>query len=110
MDIDVQGAGSMKGATDRAITIFILPPSLATLESRLRARASDREEDIQRRLANARAEIAQAAGFDYCVVNDALEDTIAQIRAIIQGERRRSCRQRIVCEGEGELDKIYPKP
>jgi len=109
MDIDVQGARSMKRATDRAITIFILPPSLETLEKRLRARASDREADVERRLADARAEIAQASRFDYLVVNDVLEGTIAQIRAIIQAERRRASRQRIVCEGEGELDGIYPK-
>ena len=54
-----------------AVSVFILPPSFAVLEKRLRRRATDSEEAVQKRLAAARGEILQAADYDYMVVNDA---------------------------------------
>ena len=68
LDIDVQGAASLKQAfPDRCLNIFVAPPSMEELESRLRNRNTDSEESIQRRLKNAREEMAQAANFDHPV-------------------------------------------
>jgi len=76
LDIDVQGCRTIRGSGLNPYTIFIMPPSLDELEARLRARASDSEDVIQRRLANASAEI-EAAGepglFDVVIVNDDVE-------------------------------------
>lgn len=109
LDIDVQGALNLRKASGKAVLIFVLPPSLAVLEERLRGRGSDTEETIRRRLKNASAEIAEAWVFDYLVMNEDLDETIDAIRAIITAERQRASRQRIVCEGEGDLDQRYPR-
>lgn len=108
LDIDVQGALMVTERSDRAVLIFILPPSMEELADRLRGRGSDEEDVIEQRLVNARGEIAQAGLFDYVVTNDSLERAIDEVRAIIAAERRRVGRLRIVCKGEGELDAIYP--
>ena len=62
------------------------------LEKRLRRRATDSEEAVQKRLAAARGEILQAADYDYMVVNDALEDCVSDLEAVLQGEKCRSAR------------------
>jgi len=103
MDVDVQGAASIRRVSERAVLIFVLPPSMRILEERLRRRESDGEEAIRRRLATAREEIARAAEFDYVVLNDSLDDAVAETRGIIRAERRRLRNVRIVCEGEGDL-------
>lgn len=80
LDIDVQGAASLKKMfPDRCHSIFIAPPSLEILEARLRARATDTEETIQKRLQNARKELAEASKFDLQVVNDDLDRAYRQI-------------------------------
>ena len=109
MDIDVQGAFSIRAALAEAVLIFILPPSMSVLEARLRARASDSDDVVARRLENARQEIVEAHRFDYLVVNADLGDTIGQIHSILTAERLRAARRRIVCRGEGPLDAIYPE-
>lgn len=108
LDIDVQGAMSVRRNSKLAVLAFILPPSLEALEQRLRSRETDDEAVIQRRLANARKEIEAARDFDYVVVNDDLEQTIRQLWSILSAERLRAERQRIVCRGEGGLDSVYP--
>jgi guanylate kinase len=80
--IDYQGAAQVKARIPGAVGVFVLPPSLAELEARLRRRGTEREEVVLRRLRNAREELAHAAGFDYLVVNDALEDALAALRAV----------------------------
>ena len=75
-----------------AVSVFILPPSFGVLEKRLRRRATDSEEAVQKRLAAARGEILQAADYDYMVVNDALEDCVSDLEAVLQGEKCRSAR------------------
>lgn len=92
MNIDVQGGMLIQQARPDAVLIFILPPSMATLESRLRHRASDSEEVIQRRLANARGEIAAAPGYDYLLMNQDLPQTVELVRDVLRVERYRTGR------------------
>ena len=91
-DIDYQGARQIKAKVPDAVAVFILPPSMAELERRLRSRASDDEETVQRRLSNARAEIDHYAFFDYLVVNDDIEQAHRNLDSIVIAERAR-CRR-----------------
>jgi guanylate kinase len=92
MNIDVQGGLAVRAARPDAVLIFILPPSMAVLERRLRERKSDSEEAIQRRLTNARGEIDKAGAYDYLVVNDLLETAVDDLVGIIRAERHRTGR------------------
>lgn len=82
-DIDYKGAKSLKKVYPKAITIFIDPPSMEVLEERLRSRASDSEESIQKRIARAREEIDQKSEFDYFLVNNEWYDTIQNLDKIL---------------------------
>jgi len=86
-DIDHQGARQIKAKMPDAVSVFILPPSMAELERRLRSRASDDEETVQRRLLAARSEIGHYAFFDYLVVNDDLDAAHQKLDAIVVAER-----------------------
>lgn len=87
-DIDWQGNRQLKeNAPDDVVSIFILPPSLAELEQRLVKRGQDSAEIIAKRMAKAVDEISHWGEYDYCVVNVSLEDSIAQVRAILHAER-----------------------
>ncbi|MEQ8295468.1 MAG: guanylate kinase [Nitratireductor sp.] len=87
-DIDWQGAEQLKATMPADIvSIFILPPSMAELKSRLRRRAEDSDATIQTRLENARAEIEHWRDYDYVVVNDDLDRAYAAVRAIVIAER-----------------------
>ncbi len=90
-DIDVQGGTLVKaGWPEQAATVFVLPPSPAELERRLRGRSTDSEEAIQKRLAEFRAEVARGlATYDYGVVNDDVERAVARLHAIVVRERAR---------------------
>ena len=92
MDLDVKGSQRLKTKVPDCTTIFILPPNVATLERRLRARGQDDEATIQRRLANARGEVAMAGKYDYILVNIDLDQTIANVRSIIKAQKFRSSR------------------
>ena len=92
LEIEVQGAKKVMAKCPEAVSVFILPPSFGVLEKRLRRRATDSEEAVQKRLAAARGEILQAADYDYMVVNDALEDCVSDLEAVLQGEKCRSAR------------------
>jgi guanylate kinase len=84
MDIDVKGALNVKRVFgDKAISIFITPPSLETLESRLRGRNTDTEESVQKRLKKAEYELSFADQFDRQVVNDELENAVGAVTRII---------------------------
>jgi guanylate kinase len=91
-DIDVVGADNLHRAYPDAVRVFILPPSLAKLEARLRGRGTEGEAMIQTRLANAKAEIAAAPRFDYLVINQSVDEAAASLSAIIRGERHRASR------------------
>ncbi len=91
LDIDVQGERQVKRWMPDSVSIFVLPPSRAELESRLRKRSiSDNvrsEEIIQRRLDTARREIENYPNYDYILVNDHLEESVDRLQAIVLGER-----------------------
>jgi guanylate kinase len=93
LDIDTQGAAQVRALMPEAVSIFILPPSLTELESRLRARATDADSVIERRLAAARAEIAHAPDYDYAIINKDLETAIADLAAVVRASRLRHARQ-----------------
>jgi len=86
LKIDVQGAASVKRAMPDAIMIFIVPPSFAVLEQRLRGRGTDPEDVVQRRLADARGEVSLASSYDYIVCNDHVADAADRLRSIIVAE------------------------
>ena len=100
LDIDVQGARQVRDAGDDAVFLFMLPPSMEVLESRLRGRASDSEEVVLGRLAIARDEMSEASAFDYLLVNDDLAVVVAQFVAIIAAERLRRGHE-MICEQFG---------
>lgn len=94
LDIDVQGCESVRKLYGpRAVAAFVLPPSRAVLESRLRGRATDSEEKIQRRLKLAEREIARAGEYDYLVINDRQEQATADLAAILRAEHSRLTRE-----------------
>lgn len=97
-DIDYQGARQLRVAYPSAVTIMLLPPSMAELEKRLRNRGTDSEETIRLRLRNARGEIGQYQIFDYLVVNDDLDDTVERVRAILIAEKSRRERNSALAE------------
>ena len=95
LEIDVQGAAQVKKKLPEAVAIFILPPSREELERRLRSRGQDSEEEIARRLAQAREEIAASEDFyDFCVVNDDVERAGREAQAIVLALRCGSSRRR----------------
>ena len=94
-DIDYQGAQQVKQkAAGDAVTIFILPPSMQELRSRLERRAEDRPDVIDKRLNEARNEIRRWTDYDYVLVNDDLQSTFAGLRAILAAEHCRTARAR----------------
>lgn len=103
MDIDVQGACQIKGMKPDSVTIFLLPPSMEVLEKRLRGRDTDQEDVIAMRMTNAAEEIQQCGLFDYLLINDDLDHTIATIRSIIDAERQRSSRLGLSIQDESGL-------
>ena len=87
LEIEVKGGAQVKQLMPEGVSIFILPPSMKVLEKRLRGRGTEDEETIQKRLAKAREEIPHAKDYDYIVYNDALEDAVSDLRAIIKAEK-----------------------
>ncbi|NID17536.1 guanylate kinase [Luteibacter yeojuensis] len=90
LEIDWQGARQVRKGKPECVSVFILPPSRVELERRLRGRASDSPEVIERRLFNSREEIAHAHEFDYIIVNDRFEDALGDLRAIVRAVRLRA--------------------
>jgi guanylate kinase len=92
--IDVQGARQVRRSGIPAITVFVMPPSLAVLEQRLRGRSKDSEAAIARRLQVAREEVAAFTEYDFVVVNDELPAAVDRLRSIVIAERARLGRMR----------------
>jgi len=92
LDIDTQGAALLRRAHPDAVFVFIVPPSWAMLEERLRRRRSDTEADIQRRLQRAREEVTHYAEYQYVIVNDVFARAAEELKAIVLAERRRNVR------------------
>ena len=87
--IDVQGARQVRRRCPGMVGVFVMPPSFAILEQRLRHRSKDSEAAMQRRLETARAEVAAFAEYEYVIVNDELEACVDRLRAIVLAERAR---------------------
>ena len=85
LEIDWQGARQIRGALPECCSIFILPPSRAELERRLRGRGTDTEEVIVRRLGEAAEDMGHWREFDYVVVNDSFDRALDELSAIVQG-------------------------
>lgn len=96
--IDVQGAHQVRVRGVEHTAIFVLPPSYQALEARLRGRSTDTEEQMQRRLATARAEVGRYVEYDYVVVNDDLDAAVERLQQIVAAERLRTPRMRDVAE------------
>lgn len=92
LEIDAQGAQQVREAMPEATSIFVLPPSFESLEARLRGRSTDSEEIIQRRIRDARLQLATCGDFDYLVVNDELPAAHDQFQAILAAELCRRSR------------------
>ena len=97
--IDVQGARQMRRRGIEVSSVFVMPPSYAVLEQRLRGRSQDSEDAIQRRLEVARSEVAAFSEYDFIVVNDDLTAAVNRLHAIVVGERARRERMRSTAEG-----------
>ncbi len=98
-DIDFQGARQILAKLPSLVSVMIVPPSWRELERRLRARGTDSEEVIARRMRNARTELAHYAMFDYLLYNDELARACDEIAAIYGAERARRARRASLAEG-----------
>ena len=92
LDIDPQGARSVMEKEPDCVSVFVLPPSYNDLKIRLHTRNTEKEEEIQRRLGNARGEIEQMGKYRYLIVNDDLELAFDQLSAIVRAEKQNSIR------------------
>jgi guanylate kinase len=88
LELDVQGARSVRERIPDAVLVFLRPPSEDELARRLRARGTEEGPDLDRRLAQARREMAEASWFDHVVLNDRIEDATREVLGIIDGARR----------------------
>jgi guanylate kinase len=96
--IDVQGARQVRRRGLPVTTVFVMPPSFAVLEQRLRGRSKDAEAAIQRRLQVARDEVASFRDYDYVVINDQLDNSVDRLRAIVLAERTRLQKMQAVAD------------
>jgi guanylate kinase len=93
-DIDWQGTRRLTSkARDDIVSVFILPPSMAELERRLKARAQDSEETIRRRMERAADEISHWNEYDYVIINDSIDASLQKILYILKSERLKRTRQ-----------------
>ncbi|MEM5786404.1 MAG: guanylate kinase [Syntrophobacteraceae bacterium] len=87
LDIDVQGARMVRCSYPESRTIFILPPSMTTLQERLQSRATESDEQLRIRMAAARRELMEAPWYDYIIVNDDLQTAIMDLKAVLRAGR-----------------------
>ncbi len=92
LDIDPQGARRVMQARPDCVSVFLLPPSYKELRVRLHTRNTDQQDEIERRLRNARGEVAQAGLYQYNIVNDDLDLAFEQLSCIVTAERHRATR------------------
>lgn len=105
LDIDVQGARTIKRKYPQAVSIFLVPPSWRELQRRLAGRGTDGQEIIRRRLLNARSEIRDIIKYDYYVVNRQLEQSLALLESIVEAERAKTFRVK-----RWRLEPLYWRP
>ena len=108
-DIDWQGGQQIRRSAlaKDVVSIFILPPSIAALESRLRGRAQDSDEVIAGRMAQSRSEISHWAEYDYVIINNDIDEAEAQLKTILSAERARADRQPMLTEFVRGLNKEF---
>jgi guanylate kinase len=92
LDIDVQGARQIRGRVPDAVLIFVFPPSVDALWTRLTARGTEELGEVRRRLRAGYEELGEATHFDYIVVNDDLDRAVSRVRAIVEAESHRPSR------------------
>ena len=88
LEVDWQGARQVRSLMPEARSIFILPPSKAILESRLKTRGQDDEATIQRRMADARSEMSHYSEYDFLVINDDFDEALAALEGIVKADRQ----------------------
>lgn len=93
LEVDVQGAASVRELPLDSVSVFILPPSYEVLRERLIARGTDSPEELEVRLRNAPEELRQYSAFDYVIINDQVARAAGQLASIIHAERARCARQ-----------------
>jgi guanylate kinase len=93
LEVDVQGAVSVRELVTDSVSVFILPPSVEILRQRLIARGTDLPEELELRLKNAPVELRHYKAFDYVIINDQVERAAGQLGCIIEAERARRARQ-----------------
>lgn len=89
LEIDWQGARQVRKVFPQAVGVFIMPPSLAVLEQRLKGRGTDASEVIARRLDNARVEMAHVGDFDYVIINNELREAVEDLATLVRAARLR---------------------
>jgi guanylate kinase len=94
LEIDWQGAAQVREQFVEPVSIFILPPSFAVLETRLRGRGTDSAEVIERRLAAARDEMRRVTEFDYAIINNDLQEALSDLRVVVRAARLRTTQTR----------------
>ena len=92
LDIDPQGARAVMEKEPDCVSVFILPPSYSELKARLHTRNTEQQEEIERRLGNAKAEIAQMNRYRYLIVNDDLDLAFEQLQAVVRAEKQNAIR------------------
>ncbi len=100
LDIDVQGGQQIRRLYSEAVMIFIAPPSMKELERRLRARGTETEQQIKKRLKNARDELEALENYDYLVINDEVEEAVKEVESIRRAEK---CRLQRIKQGKPTL-------
>lgn len=93
LEIDWQGARQVREAMPSCVSVFILPPSRRELERRLRGRKTDSDAVIRRRLRDALSDMSHWGEFDYCIINDNLDQAVAALEAVLNGQGEDSDRQ-----------------
>lgn len=93
LEIDWQGARQVRARFPEAVSVFIVPPSVEALRQRLGGRGQDSDEIIERRMRDARSELSHLGEYDYLVVNDAFDQALEDLRAIVAAERLSRPRQ-----------------
>ena len=92
LDIDTQGALNVMAQAPECVSVFVLPPSFEALRRRLLGRHTEKPEEVERRLNNARGEIARKGNYRYNIVNDDLDEAYGQLRSVVQAEKLNTLR------------------
>jgi guanylate kinase len=112
LEVDVQGAASVRKLIGDSVSIFILPPSFQVLRQRLEARGTDSPEELDLRLRNAPIELEAYSAFQYVIINDDADRAAEQLAAIVQAERgrlsRQSSRVKRIVEAFNESESLQP--